>query len=457
MPLPKRRKDEEKDDFISRCMGDDESVKDFPDPAQRRAVCERQWDEGPPEGAKAMKYPHLLQAVFNSPWAILPETLATIMEIVRFRAGGGLLTAEEIQGRIGSAARPVARQAGSIAVLPLHGPIAQRMNLMTAVSGGTSTEIFGRQFAALMAEPSIKAIVIEVDSPGGSVFGVDELATEIFKARGTKPIIAQVNSMMASAALWIGAAADEVVVTPVGFVGSVGVKMPHIDISGKEEKEGIKTTIISAGPFKDEGSEFEPLSDDARASLQEIVDGVYDRLIASLARSRGVKQATIRNGFGEGRMLAAEAAVEAGMADRVGTLKETLESLGANTDSTRVLLAEADESIGESPRKNSTGLRRRRFSLLAKSCGVINPSAGQNLGRVLNQIIDEQATEDRPRSQIVEEMADAAGISESTVNQILRGEINCPPINVLEGFARVLKVSVKRLTDAAERDGCEYD
>ena len=323
-----------------------------------------------------MKYPHLLQAVFNSPWAILPETLATIMEIVRFRAGGGLLTAEEIQGRIGSAARPVARQAGSIAVLPLHGPIAQRMNLMTAVSGGTSTEIFGRQFAALMAEPSIKAIVIEVDSPGGSVFGVDELATEIFKARGTKPIIAQVNSMMASAAFWIGAAADEIVVTPGGFVGAVGVIMPHVDTSVRDEKEGVKTTLISAGKFKTEGNELEPLSDEARESLQGLVDGVFDAFVKSLARSRGVKQATVRNGFGEGRMLAAAAAVDAGMADRVGTLAETLQSLGANTDSTRVLLAQAEgpEVTGEETTEAaeasegpSTDLRRRRFGLLEKS------------------------------------------------------------------------------------------
>jgi len=376
MPLPRPREDEDKDEFIDRCMGDDQTNEDFKDPAQRRAVCEQLWDKGPSEGAKAMKYPHLLQAVFNSPWAILPETLATIMEVVRYRADGGVLTAEEIQARIGSARRPVARQAGSIAVLPLHGPIAQRMNLMTAVSGGTSTEIFGRQFAALIAEPSIKAVVIEVDSPGGSVFGVDELATEIFKARGTKPVIAQVNSMMASAAFWIGAAADEIVVTPGGFIGSVGVKMPHTDISGQQEKEGIKTTIISAGQFKDEDNEFEPLSEDTRAALQVIVDSVYDRFIASLARSRGVKQAAVRSGFGEGRMLPAPAAVEAGMADRVGTMRETLESLGANTDSTRVLLAQADEAevtgekegeAVEASEGPSTDLRRRRLGLLEKS------------------------------------------------------------------------------------------
>ena len=376
MPLPRPREDEDKDEFIDRCMGDDQTNEDFKDPAQRRAVCEQLWDKGPSEGAKAMKYPHLLQAVFNSPWAILPETLATIMEIVRYRADGGVLTAEEIQARIGSARRPVARQAGSIAVLPLHGPIAQRMNLMTAVSGGTSTEIFGRQFAALIAEPSIKAVVIEVDSPGGSVFGVDELATEMFKSRGTKPIIAQVNSMMASAAFWIGAAADEVVVTPGGFVGSVGVIMPHTDTSVRDEKEGVKTTLISAGKFKTEASEFEPLSDEAKESLQGIVDGVFDAFVKSLARSRDVSVSTVRSGFGEGRVVAAKKAVELGMADRVATMRETLESLGANTDSTRVLLAAAEEAevtgekegeAVEASEGPSTDLRRRRFGLLEKS------------------------------------------------------------------------------------------
>ncbi len=387
MPLPKRRPDEDKDEFIDRCMGDDTMVKDFPDPAQRRAVCEGQSE--PKEESSMNKYPRLVQAVFSSPWAILEETLEMIVEIVQFRAAGGTLSAEEIQDRIGAVrrpvdrlSRPVARQAGAIAVLPLRGPIAQRMNLMTQVSGGTSTEVFSQRLAMVMNEPSIKAVVIDVDSPGGTVFGVDELASELFHFRGTKPIIAQVNSMMASAAFWIGAAADEVVITPGGLMGSVGVFLPHTDTSQRDEKEGVKTTLISAGRFKTEGASHEPLGDEARESLQGIVDSVFDRMVKSIARSRDVSAATVRNGFGEGRVVTSAKAVELGMADRVSTLKETLESLGADRASTRVLLAmdEAEEVTASATDESidvdandappdagaSTDLRRRRLRLVER-------------------------------------------------------------------------------------------
>src|SRR3990170_2488930 len=327
--MPKPDPPQEHDDFIDRCMADDMMNDDFADPAQRRAVCESQWEEEH-EGAKAMdfKYPRILEAITTPPWAILPEPLQMICGIFTAAASGHGLTAEEIQARIGAAQRPSARRSGAVAVLPLLGPIAQRMNMMVAVSGGTSTEMFGKQFRAVMAEPGIGSVIIEVDSPGGTISGVEELATEIFKARGTKPIIAQVNSLMASAAFWIGAAADEIVITPGGEIGSVGGYGMHMDFSEAEEMAGVKTTLISAGKFKTEGNQFEPLSDDARAAFQKRIDEVYGMFIASLARSRGVSASTVRNGFGDGRMVGAKAALELGMADRIGTMQDTLKRLG---------------------------------------------------------------------------------------------------------------------------------
>src|SRR3989304_5782221 len=168
MPLPKPEPDEEHDDFMVRCLSDD-ALEEFESEDQKVAVCESQWEQEH-EGAKAMdfKYPRILEAITTTPWEILPETLQMICGIFTAAAPGHGLTAEEIQARIGAAQRPSARRSGAVAVLPLHGPIAQRMNMMTAVSGGTSTEMFGRQFRAVMAEPGIRALVIEVDSPGGS-------------------------------------------------------------------------------------------------------------------------------------------------------------------------------------------------------------------------------------------------------------------------------------------------
>ena len=377
MPLPSPHKDESHDDFMARCLSDD-ALEEFESDDQKVAVCESQWEQEH-EGAKAMdfKYPRILEAITTTPWAILPETLQMICGIFTAAASGRGLTAEEIQARIGAAQRPSARRSGAVAVLPLHGPIAQRMNMMVAVSGGTSTEMFAKQFRAVMSEPGIGSVIIEVDSPGGTISGVEELATEIFKARGTKPIIAQVNSMMASAAFWIGAAADEIVITPGGEIGSVGVYGMHMDFSEADAKAGVKTTLISAGKFKTEGNQFEPLSDEARGAFQQRIDEVYGMFVASLARSRGVSAATVRHGFGEGRMVGAKAALELGMADRIGTMQDTLKRLGVGATGGQMaalsLGPELMADAGDAPEPEAVAkpagrdIRERRLRLLEKA------------------------------------------------------------------------------------------
>ena len=274
------------------------------------------------------KYQHVIQAVFNQPWAILPSVYATICEIVRMRSQGEWFSDEEIQARIGAApVRAGAARNGSVAVLPLYGIIAQRMSLMADMSGGVSTEQFGKAFQAALSDPEVSAIVIDVDSPGGSVSGVAELAQSIFDARGRKPIIAQANSMAASAAYWISSAAEEVVVTPGGEVGSIGVIAHHQDISGLEEMQGVKDTLITYGDNKGIGNPFEPLSDEARGYIQKRVNEYGAMFDQAVARGRGVSAAKVRSDFGQGLMFGAQEAVKLGMADRVGTLQQTIERL----------------------------------------------------------------------------------------------------------------------------------
>jgi len=249
------------------------------------------------------------------------------MDLLAFYAAGNKFTAEEVQERIGAAQRPAARATGAVAVLPLYGVIAQRMGLMTETSGGTSTEQFTRQFRAALADTQIGAIVIDVDSPGGTVSGVEELSAEIYNARGTKPIVAVANSLAASAAYWIATAADELAVTPTGEVGSIGVLAAHEDDSAFYEAQGIKTTLVSAGKYKGEANRYEPLSEEARAYLQERVNDYYDLFVRAVARNRGVGAQAVREGFGEGRVVGAKQAKALNMVDRIATLDETIERL----------------------------------------------------------------------------------------------------------------------------------
>lgn len=279
-----------------------------------------------------MNYSHIARAIYNQPWAIMEDKLAAMVEFIDFKMRGGDFTAEEVQAKIGAAvSRPSSRTAGDVAVIPLLGVISQRMNMMTDVSGGTSTEKFTALFKQVLADPNIKAIVIDVDSPGGGISGVQELASEIFAARGQKKVVAVANSLAASAAYWIASAADEFVVTPSGEVGSIGVFAQHMDYSGAMEKEGVKSTFVKAGKYKAEGNPYEPLADDAKAALQARVDEIYGTFTKDVAKHRGVSASDVRGGFGEGRVVGAKQALDMGMVDRVATLDQTLARLGVST------------------------------------------------------------------------------------------------------------------------------
>lgn len=274
-----------------------------------------------------LKYSRVLQMALETPWAILPGKWQAIMNFLWYQSHGDKFSAGEIATRIGAVNGPTERTEGTVAVLPIFGTIVPRADLFSEFSGGTSAEVLAKKFRSLVNDPNVGAIVLDVDSPGGAVSGVEEVASEIFKARGTKPIVAVANHLAASAAYWIATAADELVVTPSGEVGSIGVFAGHQDISGALEAEGVKITLVNAGKFKVEGNPYEPLGEEARAAIQARVDDYYNAFTRDVARHRGVKQSEVKGGFGEGRVVGAKEAVALGMADKVGTLDQVISDL----------------------------------------------------------------------------------------------------------------------------------
>lgn len=270
-----------------------------------------------------MKYAHVARFVAETPWAILRSKLDEIEAILQFHMEGGKFTAEELRARIGDpSSKPEPAKRGAVAVLPLQGVISHRMGGMSEMSGGMSTERFSSMLRQALADESIGSILIDVDSPGGTIAGVTELAAEIIAARAQKPIVAHINALGASAAYWIASAASEVVSTPSGMIGAIGVITSHVDTSKADEAEGVTRTVISAGKFKAEG--FGPLTDDAKAAIQARVDAAYATMTKDIAHGRGVKASDVRGGFGEGRVLSAKDALEAGMIDRIATMDETI-------------------------------------------------------------------------------------------------------------------------------------
>ena len=268
-----------------------------------------------------MQYVRIARALCAGPWALRPEKLEAIADFIDCAMLGGQIPEYD-------AARGTSDERhGSVQVLPVFGTIAQRMNLMNDFSGGVSTEKLGKQLREAAADESISAIVLDIDSPGGSVFGIEELATEIRAARDRKPVVAVANSTAASAAYWLASQASELVIAPGAMVGSIGVVMMHVDQSAFNETAGFKPTYIHAGDHKAEGNPHEPLADETREYLQAQCDLYYQRFIKAVATGRAVSTKQVLDTFGQGRMSIDQQAVELGMADRVDTLRGTVSRL----------------------------------------------------------------------------------------------------------------------------------
>ena len=286
----------------------------------------------------------ILNAFGSAAWAMEESKLEAICAFLEFRAKGGQLSREEVRAVTAARAGQI-KAGGGVVVIPIVGVITQRANLLSEYSGGTSTEKLAAQIDQALASADVGAIVFDVDSPGGDISGVPEIAAKIYAARGKKRTIAVVNSAMHSAAYWIGSAAEEIAITPSGMAGSIGILWVHTEYSEMEAALGIKTTILRAGKYKAEGNPVEPLSDGARDRMQAIVDDYYEDFVAAVARHRGTTAEAVRKGYAQGSILTAKRAVAEGLADRVATLEAVLAELGIQPATLSMARAKAAEEL----------------------------------------------------------------------------------------------------------------
>jgi len=237
---------------------------------------------------------------------------------------------------------PGKKSVGDIAVIRLSGFITQKPSLFTMLFGGTSAEMLAAEVRAAMAEPSIGAVILDVDSPGGSVFGVPEAAAVIRAARGAKPFIAVSNPFMASAAYYLASQADEIVAIPSSITGSIGVMAVYVDESQMLARMGVSVEEITYGRRKAEESGVHPLSDEARAAIQARVDYFGAMFVADVSKGRRLSVARVKADFGEGGVFNAREAQAVGMVDRIGTLDEVIGQLASGQRPAVRALAESD-------------------------------------------------------------------------------------------------------------------
>jgi signal peptide peptidase SppA len=264
---------------------------------------------------------------------ITPDALQFMLELMDAHMSG-TISQEEIRARMaerrGTREEERFSRAGRIGILPLQGPMFPKANMMTELSGATSLAQWQQDFRALIADDTIDAVLLDVDSPGGMSDQVDETASEIFAARQIKPVWSIANTAANSAAYFLASQADKMFATPSGQLGSIGTFTVHTDDSKQQEMKGLRNTVIKAGRFK--AISEEPLTADSRDHLQNYVDSVNELFITAVARGRGVSTDEAASKFGEGGIVSPRHALDTGMIDGIGSFDAVLSELGGSIE-----------------------------------------------------------------------------------------------------------------------------
>lgn len=288
-----------------------------------------------------MSLPFLAQQLFNRPLALRPEKAEMIMAALAERLGimriampDGRLRAFDGDG-FGFAVDGVAIDNGpgyetiaGVAIVEVHGTLVQRQMGVRPVSGMCGYNAIRSNICAALADDAVKAVALDIDSPGGDCAGLFDLTDMIYGCRGQKPIWAILDENACSAAYAIAAACDRITVPRTGYSGSIGVIVLHCDLSKMLANEGVTVTVIQYGARKADGSPVIPLDDPARQALQADVDTVGELFVQSVARYRRLPTARVR--ATEAAVFLGQAGCEAGLADLVASPADAFAMLASS-------------------------------------------------------------------------------------------------------------------------------
>jgi ClpP class serine protease len=263
----------------------------------------------------------------SSPWAITEEGMQLVLAVA---TRGELF--EDVKRRALEArgGEPLANAHSTttrkgVAVIPIAGPLMRHANMLTEISGATSYGAVRKDLQLAMDDPKVRSILLRIDSPGGEVTGVSEMAQAIHEADKTKPIKAYVEGSANSAAYWLASATREIVAAPTASLGSIGVLMAVLD--GKAE-DGRITFVSSQSPNKRPDLQ----SDEGRAQYQRLADDTADVFISDVARFRGVSREVVLDRYGAGGTMIGARAIAAGLADRIGSFESVLAELATREE-----------------------------------------------------------------------------------------------------------------------------
>ncbi|ENO8557192.1 TPA: S49 family peptidase [Yersinia enterocolitica] len=284
-----------------------------------------------------MNLPHLAQRLFNTPLALHPHKAEVVMAALTDRFGLTRIQSNADWDDDDDTFTRKGRECGydviaGIARIPITGTLVQKLGTLRPYSGMTGYDGIRVSFLTAMNDNEVKAICLDIDSPGGEVAGCFDLVDEIYAARGEKPIWAILSESAYSAAYALASAADRIIVPRTGGVGSIGVIVMHVDWSQRIKSDGVQVTIITFGSRKAESNPYEALSKEAQKAIQSDVDEMGRLFVSTVSRNRGIAERTIRDT--EAACYLAADGVQLGLADQVASpdaaFRDLLKLVGEN-------------------------------------------------------------------------------------------------------------------------------
>ena len=280
--------------------------------------------------------PHIASRVLDTPLVIGQAKLEAILAVIGPRIGIETPAPAVMNGDGRRRGANLVTPEG-IAVIPVFGTLVKRAGDIEAASGLTSYGHLEEQILDAATDPAVRAVLLDIDSPGGEAAGVFDLSDLVYEARSLKPVWAVADEEAFSGAYAIASAAERLIVPRTGGLGSIGVVALHVDRSARDDMEGFRTTTVYAGARKNDFNPHETLKDGARHTLQTEVDRVYGLFVDTVARNRGLTVDAVR--ATEAGLFFGEDAVRAGLADEVGTLRDALAALAVTLAEPRSIVA----------------------------------------------------------------------------------------------------------------------
>ena len=271
---------------------------------------------------------HLAGQLFNAPLLVEQGYLDVALSAIHDRLDiEPTVAAADLKNYERPARSIVIDESRGVAIVPVVGALDHRGGSISSMSGMASYTGLQAQLKDVARTRGVRGIVLDMDTPGGSVAGVVETAEFLKQLSAEMPVFAIANSLMASAGYWLASTATRVYAAPLATVGSIGVVTAHVDQSKAMERRGVAVTHIHAGARKVDGNPYGPLSDEARASIQGRIDNIYGSFVSTVARNRGLDEKAIRDT--EAGVFDPAEALQLGLIDGIGTLADVTNALSS--------------------------------------------------------------------------------------------------------------------------------